>query len=104
MSNLNITDCHAGENRYNAAMERHGRFNNFAQIIEAWPKQSLLARDLDVSPNLVNVWKLRALDSGAIIPAEYWNALVTAARRRRICGVSLRRLADLAEVAHPIRR
>jgi hypothetical protein len=54
---------------------------SFIEIINLWPSDADLARDIHVRRNHVHTMKVR--DS---IPVEYWLALVSAARRRRISG------------------
>ena len=83
-------------------MIEKSQIKSFVDVIEAWPSQKALAADLDVSQAQLGVWKQRCRDRGAIIPAEYWNSLIAAARRRRIKGITLRLLADLAEAVHPM--
>jgi len=62
-------------------------------IIKSWPSKAglydLMAEDLGVPEGTIAVWKHRGR-----IPAESWLAVVDAARRRRLSGVTLRALAD----------
>jgi DNA-binding transcriptional regulator YhcF (GntR family) len=50
-----------------------------AQIIEKWPSQRQMARDLDVSHFAVNKWYKRDA-----IPSEHWRRLVEEAQKRGI--------------------
>jgi hypothetical protein len=72
---------------------------SFIDIIKLWPSNTDFARDINVRPNHLQTMKVR--DS---IPAEYWPALVNAARRRRIGGVTLEQLGSLRAKARGSRR
>jgi len=63
---------------------------SFLDIIKLWPSDTDFARDINVRPNHLQTMKVRES-----IPAEYWPALVNAARRRRIAGVTLDQLGSL---------
>lgn len=67
----------------------------FRDIIDAWKTQEALAEDLSISVNHLSIMWNR--DS---IPPQYWAALVASARRRRIRGVTLKRLADIRAAMH----
>jgi hypothetical protein len=63
---------------------------SFIDVINLWPSDADFARDIHVRPNHLQTMKARKS-----IPAEYWPALVSAARRRRIPGITLACLASL---------
>lgn len=63
---------------------------SFSALVALWPPADLAA-DLGVKPGLPAVWKHR--DS---VPPEHWRGVVDSARRRRIAGITLELLADLA--------
>lgn len=65
---------------------------SFASITRLWPKRADLARDLGTYDGLVQQWMLKDF-----IPCEWWQALVGAAARRGIEGVTLEVLAELAQ-------
>lgn len=65
--------------------------DSHAEILGLWPSLNDVATD--VGARLVAVRKWRARNS---IPAEYWLALVQAAERRGISGVTLMLLARIA--------
>lgn len=60
-------------------------------IIDLWPRQSLIARDLDVPASTVTNWKARGS-----IPPSYWAGLIASARRHGVAGVT----ADALVAAH----
>lgn len=60
-------------------------------IVDLWPRQSLIARDLDVPASTVTNWKARGS-----IPPSYWAGLIASARRHGVVGVT----ADALVAAH----
>lgn len=60
-------------------------------LISQWPKPSMaeFARDMDVNWMQAHQWRLRNN-----IPAEYWPALVSQAKKRGVKGITLATLAD----------
>lgn len=66
----------------------------FSTIIGLWPNRSQLAEDLDTTYGVVKQW-----DRRNSIPPEYWLRLVVAAKKRDIEGVTLERLAEIAEAS-----
>lgn len=64
----------------------------FREIIDAWPSAAALAVDLGEESVTVRAWRARD-----VLPGRVWRKAVAAAERRRIRGVSLERLALLAE-------
>lgn len=63
----------------------------FSDILAEWPSHAAIEDDLGVKRGLPAVWRHR--DS---VPPEYWLALVDAAQRRGIEGVTLEALARIA--------
>ncbi len=63
----------------------------FSAVVNAWPSAAELARDLGISEIRTRAWRNREM-----IPAENWLAVVEAANRRGIEGVTLDLLAGLA--------
>ncbi|MBS7540488.1 hypothetical protein [Ancylobacter lacus] len=61
---------------------------NVADILDLWPTDADLGRDIGVSYPAVAAWKRR----GSIPPA-YWRDIVAAARRRGLVDVTTDRLA-----------
>ncbi len=74
----------------------------FADIIDMWPTQLILADDVSrehdrVVSNKVALWKWRNK-----ISAKYWIAVVLSAEKQGIAGITLERLAKIAEASrHP---
>lgn len=66
------------------------RIRSVAALLERWPSISDFARDIGVKPTHANVMKLRGS-----IPADYWPAVVDAADKRGIKGVSLETLTEI---------
>lgn len=66
----------------------------FAQIIDKWPKPSpvSLGQDIGVPSGTVRQWRNRNT-----LPDRVWRAVVEAAGRRGIEGVSLETLAEIAD-------
>ena len=56
---------------------------SYAQILDRWPTLADLARDIGAPLATVRSWRRR--DS---IPAHCWDAVIWAARKRRLRGVS----------------
>lgn len=65
---------------------------NTKSIIDLWPNISQFAADIGVSYNTAKHIRRRGT-----IPAQYWNRAVAGAAARKIPGVTLARLAKLAE-------
>jgi hypothetical protein len=65
--------------------------DTFAAIMAAWPTDADFARDIGIRPNHGQVMKARGS-----IPPGYWPDVVRAAEARRIEGVTIERLADIA--------
>ena len=65
--------------------------NTFKEVIKQWPNYDALASDLGVSYATVTKWYERQN-----IPAEYWIALIGAARARRYRGITAQKLAELS--------
>lgn len=72
--------------------------DTFASIISLWESAEQLASDLELDGahpgTTVRAWKRRNS-----IPPEYWNRLVVNAERRGLTGVTLERLAKIAETS-----
>lgn len=66
--------------------------DTFSSIIDLWPSAAALASDLDEKDVTVRKWRNRNS-----IPGEKWLRLVRAAERRGFCGVTLGRLAQIAD-------
>ena len=66
------------------------KIESFRQIIELWPSIGEFAADIGVKEGTAKLMRFR--DS---IHANYWVAVVEAAKARRIKGVSLQTLAAL---------
>ena len=66
----------------------------FIEVIDLWPSVMDLAVDAGVEYPRAQSWRQR--DN---IPPKHWNAVIAAARRRKIRGVSLQLFANLAERA-----
>lgn len=64
----------------------------FKPIIELWSGPAALAEDLEVPAKNVRRW----IDSDSI-PADWFAAVVRAAQRREFQGVTVDRLAEIAE-------
>lgn len=62
--------------------------NSFREIIDAWPSRGLMAEDMGLEgpkPTAkINLWHHR--DS---IPPPFWQAVVRAAKGRRLAGITL---------------
>ncbi len=76
-------------------MTEKNSYRSFRQLIEAWPPGQLAA-DLGVDTQTVINWK-GGKNRKQSIPSSWWNSVVAAAAARRIEGVTLELLADLAE-------
>jgi hypothetical protein len=63
----------------------------FPEIIALWPSAEALGADIGEPGLNVRAWKRRKA-----IPPEHWVALVAAADRRGIDGVTYERLAHIA--------
>jgi hypothetical protein len=57
------------------------------ELIESWPRQSLLAGDLGVPASTVANWKNRGT-----IPPAYWAGIVASARAHGVSGVTADKL------------
>ncbi len=68
--------------------------HSFSDIINAWPEPApvTLATDLGEEPATIRQCRLRDA-----LPPHYWRRAVAAARRRRLRGVTLQKLAEIAE-------
>lgn len=64
---------------------------SFSAIIALWPSLSDLATDLGVGYESAKAYKRRNS-----IPSEHWSALIKAADKRGIEGITAERLAALA--------
>jgi len=64
----------------------------FAEVISRWPSPAEFASDIGVRPNHVQTMKVRES-----IPPEYWSDLVRCAARRRIRGVTMNLLGQIAK-------
>lgn len=69
----------------------------FADIIDVWPDPSVrtFAGDLGIREGTASAWKVRG------IPAQWWVAVIAAARARNIEGVTFDVLAHFAAGAPP---
>lgn len=65
-------------------------------VLSLWPSMSELARDLDLDPTVVRMWKRRKW-----IPADYDYAIVRAGRKRGIT-IQLETIALIRECARPV--
>lgn len=65
--------------------------NGFAEIIKHWPNAEVFASDIGVKGVTARQWKRRGS-----IPPEHWKAVVAAAEKRAIEGVTLEALAEMA--------
>jgi len=64
----------------------------FRDVIDAWPRQYMLAKDVGRTAANVSLWRTR--DN---IPPAYWLTVIEAARNRGIAGIDLPTLAAMAE-------
>jgi hypothetical protein len=64
-------------------MNRQPVFKTFDELIDLWPSGAEFARDIDVKPSHVGVFKVRKN-----IPSEHWPAIIKAAEGRGIAGVT----------------
>lgn len=65
--------------------------NTFREIIDAWPSAFTLADDIGEREGTIRQWRHRDR-----IPSTKWRAMIEAAKRRRISGITPARLVDLA--------
>ncbi|MBR2819815.1 MAG: hypothetical protein IKE60_34415 [Reyranella sp.] len=65
--------------------------DTFIDIINAWESPTILADDLGEEIGTVRQWRNRNK-----LPDRVWKAIVMAAQRRAIEGVTLERLAEIA--------
>lgn len=63
----------------------------FNDILQLWSKTTFLSEDIKVPCNAIYQWKFR--DS---IPADKWEALAEAAKKRGYIGVTIEKLAEIA--------
>lgn len=66
------------------------RMDSFREVIRAWPDTATLAEDIGARTKTVRQWLFRDR-----IPAPFWSPVSDAARKRRIPGVTVERLASL---------
>lgn len=66
--------------------------DTFAAVIGLWPTAEALAGDLGLGGVTVRAWRNRNS-----IPPEYWRPLIAAGGGRGIEGLSLDKLAEIAE-------
>lgn len=62
-----------------------------SEVMAKWPTDADFARDIGVKPTHAQTMKVR--DS---IPAPYWSAVVAAAAKRNVQGITLELLAKIA--------
>ena len=63
----------------------------FTDIIDLWPSTAVLAEDLGEKPARVRKWRQRNS-----IPSSEWVAIIDAAKRRKLRGVTAEKLTQLA--------
>lgn len=68
-----------------------GMFHSHKTIIDAWPDLHSFAVDIEATYEAAKQMRRREN-----IPSEYWSSAVAGAERRKIDGVTLERLADIA--------
>lgn len=74
--------------------------NTFRDVINAWPTLDDFASDIRVEPNTAK--QMRTRNS---VAAAYWPDMISGAKRRKIVGVSLEKLAALAAARRaPVQR
>ena len=66
-------------------------YESFVAVIEAWENAEVLAGDINTTGGNTRIWKQR--DS---IPSSYWEAVVAAAGKRGLAGITYELLARLA--------
>jgi len=70
---------------------------DFRTLIDLWPSASLFAADIGIRERHAQVMRFRNS-----VPPDYWAAVVAAASRRGIKGVSYEGLAKLRGVRRPL--
>lgn len=64
---------------------------SFTDVLALWPSLSALAGDIGVPYGVAKQWRMRNS-----IPPEHWQALIAAAKERRIAGVTADALTAIA--------
>lgn len=71
---------------------------SFQEVMDLWPSRAAFMSDVQAKP--VTVYAMYARDS---IASKYWAAIVLAAQERGIDGVTLTRLASIADAKRKLR-
>lgn len=69
-----------------------GHLTSYIPIFNKWPSLKAFADDIGIDPAYARTLKMR--DS---LPSSYWNHVEAAAKRRKLRGINIKTLADIAE-------
>jgi len=67
-------------------------FQTFSEIVACWPSSKMLGEDCETKHATARAWGYRDW-----INPEWWNRVISAAKKRGYRGINLKTMADIAE-------